>query len=129
VVQYFYKAALSDATGDWIHPDSSISSLACVTYLPPLTGTSAGGGTALYTHKATGCYKFDRGNESFAETYRIDSGDERMWECTVYFTERPGWTVVYPTAMFHARHPRFGYGVGMDKCRIVYVAFLKELGA
>lgn len=127
VYHYFYKAELGDKTTHWCHADAALSDLALVSYLSPANNKGIEGGTALLTHRRTGIYDVHKHRKDAFAILQIEASEEKAedFDMSAIFFETPGWTVTYPTSYLHARLPRYGYGIGIENARIVYVAFLK----
>ncbi|QWF19299.1 DUF6445 family protein [Lysobacter capsici] len=106
-----------------IHSDIGFGTHALVLYL-----CDGEGGTAFWTHKATG-------------EHRIEPGDVPLWHAVCGDWDRPeAWSqrelaelkfnraVIYESALFHSRFPFAAFGTGPQDGRLIAVAFFNLRG-
>lgn len=117
-VQTFYRLTLTDdALPTFIHNDCAMARTTGVLFLSEGTG-----GTAFWTHKAsgsTGAHELDLP----IERYHADSFDERNWRLRRVVAWQPNRLVLFPSELWHSPYPRNGWGASPETGRLIQVYF------
>lgn len=110
----------------YIHMDRDCGDLAVVCHLSP----KCYGGTAFWTHKASGahCWPDDVPmTEEDAEILNQDGNNEGAWDMNGYIAMRFNRALIYPTNYFHSRYPNHIPAETPEEGRLVWVGFYNLL--
>ncbi len=114
-----------------IHSDLGWGTHALVLYLcdPPADGNADQCGTAFWSHRATGAYRIDPGDQDLLEQVQGDWNDESAWVQRQRVPLQFNRAVIYESALFHSRYPFSAFGEGPEDGRLIGVAFFSMAGA
>lgn len=111
----------------WIHADSVCAEYGAVLYLN--LPQHCLGGTAFWTHNATGWDGLPEGQEITEDLAKVLNEDGnaqerwRVWTMNTLVGMKFNRFIAYPSRCFHSRYPRDGWGTSKEDARLVWVAF------
>ena len=106
-----------------IHSDLGWGTHALVLYL-----SEGPGGTAFWTHRASGARTIYVGDHDLFAKVKDDWNDESKWDQRELVAMKFNRALIYRSALFHSRYPFEAFGTTPDDGRLIAVAFfnLKE---
>lgn len=121
-VQFWRLGLDGDDTTTFIHADGIAAAWAVVLYLSEPGAPLAG--TAFWRNRRLGTDALapDLPAEEY-DRINAEGHDEGAWEMTSLIGQRMGRMVIYPTCLFHSRHPRRAWGTTAAEGRLVWVTF------
>lgn len=104
-----------------IHTDLGWGSHALVIYLNDTQEDL--GGTAFWTHRATGTERIDPGDVDLFEIVKNDWDNEEAWDMKEYVPMKFNRATIYESAFYHSRYPFDAFGSTPEDGRLIAVAF------
>jgi hypothetical protein len=127
----FFRVTNAETEAAYVHSDREAGDFTCVAYLSEHEGES---GTGFYRHRRTGMtempsFEVMRANpDEFAclkdEMVR---GSDTDWELLDFVRGRYNRALIFEAPLFHARHPRHGFGHAPEDGRMVWVCHFMTL--
>lgn len=120
----FVRVSNKDTERAYVHSDRESGSHTCVAYLSKHEGLS---GTGFYRHRESGMTRmpsFDelRQNPEFFEQLKrqMVEGNETDWELLDFVRAEYNKAVIFDAPLFHARHPKHGFGETAEEGRMIW---------
>lgn len=128
----FFRVTNRETEKAYVHSDRESGTHTCIVYLSKHEGTLSG--TGFYRHKETGMTSMPSFGElsqtpelfERLKTEMVD-GSETFWELTDFVRGDYNKAIIFDAPLFHARHPKNGFGETSEAGRMVWVChFLTE---
>lgn len=122
----FVRLTQKDTEKAYVHSDREHGSFTSIIYLSEHPGKESG--TGFYRHRATNMTRMPSFAEmkerpEFFERIKREmvEGDESVWELVDFCSGAFGKALIFDAPLFHARHPKNGFGDTAEEARIVHV--------
>lgn len=121
----FFRVCNADTEGAYVHSDREAGDYTAIVYLSRHSSES---GTGFYRHRESGETRM----RSFAEMARspewfarfkaeMVEGRPEVWECLRFVSGLYNRALIFEAPLFHARHPKHGFGSSCEDGRMVWV--------
>lgn len=121
----FFRVCNADTEAAYVHSDREAGEYTAIVYLSKHADES---GTGFYRHRASGATRM----RSFAEMAHnpewfarfkaeMVEGSPEVWECMEFVPGIFNRALIFEAPLFHARHPKHGYGSTAEDGRMVWV--------
>lgn len=126
----FCRVTNKDTEAAYVHSDREAGSHTCIVYLTEHEGS----GTGFYRHRETGMTRMPsfeemRDKPEFFEKLKkqMVQGSDSDWELMDFVRGTFNKAVIFDAPLFHARHPKNGFGTTAEDGRMVWVCHYRMI--
>jgi hypothetical protein len=121
----FFRVTNKETEKAYVHSDRESGTHTCVAYLSEHDGLS---GTGFFRHRGTGMTRMPSfaelaTNPTFFDVLKKEmvEGTEEHWELIDFVRGQFNKAIIFDAPLFHARHPKNGFGETPEEGRMVWV--------